>query len=68
MRSSLDAVRHRRDPRSETGEFLPNRETSKFFVKGGWAKPQRDVEASPKERFRLLLALQQLHWDRRASG
>lgn len=66
MRSSRHVVCGRRDPTSETGEFLPNRKLDDFFIKGGWEKQQKKVEATPKDRLRLLLALQQLHWERRA--
>ena len=72
---------HRRDPDAgsdpnlEFGAMMRNQdlpggegEVKGFFVKGGLLKPQKELEASPLQRLRLLLALQQLHYERRARG
>ena len=65
----------RRDPDSDMGAFMRNQdlpggqgEVKGFFAKGGFLKPQKELEASPLQRLRLLLALQQLHYERRARG
>ena len=60
----------RRDPDSDMGAFMRNQdlpggqgEVKGFFAKGGFLKPQKELEASPQQRLRLLLALQQLRRD-----
>jgi hypothetical protein len=59
------------DPSLDLGAMMRNQdlpggegEVKGFFVKGGLLKPQKELEASPLQRLRLLLALQQLHYER----
>ena len=47
----------RRDPDSDMGAFMRNQdlpggqgEVKGFFAKGGFLKPQKEIEASPQQR------------------